>query len=76
MSRIARKVWTLAAVASIELARLFPGVGRVRARVRREEPAPASDLDRTLRRFRRAVWALWAVNALVAVSLVAAVVGS
>lgn len=40
------------------------------------EGAVESDLDVTLRRFRRAVVALWAVNALLAVSILAAVVAA
>lgn len=84
MSRIARKAWTLLAVVAVGLARLFPGVGRVRAADRFERFTRVNDLSwshhradlhRTLRRFRRAVWALWAVNALLAASIVAAVVG-
>lgn len=74
MSRIARKAWTFLAVVTIEVARLFPGVGRLRGRVDRRDGAAPSDLDRTLRRFRRAVWALWAVNVLLAVTLVSAAV--
>lgn len=74
MSRFARAAWTLVAVVALQVTRLFPGLGRVRARVpRRGDSAPPS-MDSTLRRFRRAVVALWTMNVVLAVCIVTALV--